>query len=199
MYEKMQESGVTEIFPELCVLTTQGTVFKYLEPHPVYPKPWMPYLLFHSDSPQGEQSATSGSGLWINSLHNWRMGDSLCSFFYTNIGAGVPCVTVGSQTLTGCPVIQLSSGPVYLKTASDSAGQDFSPTRLPFTPLSPRFQRPVTSPSSYLSLLLLTNQLKIGASNTLLWISDASCKARFLTGLVSKLTINQRFSKCPSW
>ena len=76
---------------------------------------------------------------------------TVCSFFYTNMGAGVPRVTDGSQTLTGCPGIQLNPGTVYLKTALDSIGQDFSPTRLPFTHLSPRLQRPVTSPSSYLS------------------------------------------------
>ena len=83
-------------------------------------------------------------------LYNWRMGDNLCSFFYTNMGVSVPHVTDGSQTLTGYPGIQFNSGTVYLKTASYSAGQEFSPTRLPFTHLSPRLQRPVTSPSSYL-------------------------------------------------
>ena len=150
MYEKMQESGVTEIFPEVCVLTTQGPVLNYLEPHPIYPKHWMPHLLFHSDSPQGAQSVSICSRLWINSLYNWRVGDNLCSFFYTNMGVSVPHVTDGSQTLTGYPGIQFNSGTVYLKTASDSAGQEFSPTRLPFIHLSPRLQRPVTSPSSYL-------------------------------------------------
>ena len=78
MYEKMQESGVTEIFPEVCVLTTQGPVLNYLEPHPIYPKHWMPHLLFHSDSPQGAQSVSICSRLWINSLYNWRAWTAAC-------------------------------------------------------------------------------------------------------------------------
>ena len=91
MYEKMQESVVTEVFPELCVLTTQGPVLNYLEPHPVYPKPWMPHLLFHSDSPQGAQSVSARSGLWINSLYNWRMGDGLFLFLHQHGSRYSPC------------------------------------------------------------------------------------------------------------